>query len=473
MQSLLSWTPLVFFALFFGAVGASLGSLINVIAYRVPLGQSVITPPSRCPACGTRLTWRENVPIFGWLLLGGKCRFCKSKISPEYPLVEALVGVLFAGLFVAWFGIDGARELGFRAGAWSPEWAGNGLAATWPIFATVLLLVASLVAMTLVDAKTFTIPLVLAWVPTVVAVVVLPAHAGWFEAVHGRVYASAARPGLWLAEDGVRWEAARGWLWSLPTPGMRDWGWIGGSIGGIVGIAVSLGLMKLGLIRRSFADYDAWEAGAIAEAEATRAKAVEAGETDEGAGPARADVPADLWVQYPHARREMVKEAAFLFAPVALAIVGAWLAGRWAYGAAEPVVDPEGFLVPGVVAPLWLCVLSGVLWGYLVGGGVVWGVRILGPRGFGTEAMGLGDVHRLAAVGACVGWIDATLGFFAAAFVGLAWAIAGAVSGGKLPRAMPYGPFLAAGTLLVIVCKPWVELGLTVVLGSASPIDLP
>ncbi len=477
MQTLLSWIPLAFFTLFFGAVGASLGSLINVIAYRVPLGQSVITPPSRCPACGTRLTWRENVPIFGWLMLRGRCRFCRSRISPEYPLVEALVGVLFAGLFVLWFGLDGSRELGFTAGAWSPEWAGNGLAATWPIFVTILLLVASLVAMTLVDAKTFTIPLVLAWVPTVFALVVLPAHAGWFEAVHGPVYASAARPGLWLAEDGTRWLSATGWLWSLPTPGVRDWGWIGGSLGGTVGIGVSLALLKLGLIRRSFADYDQWEAGVLANAEAervaARARAAEAGQATDDAGPVRADLPADLWVQYPHARREMIKESAFLFAPVALAVVGAWLASRWAFGAMDPVVDPEGFVVPGVVAPLWLLVLSGVLWGYLVGGGVVWAVRILGSLGFGKEAMGLGDVHLLGAVGACVGWIDATLGFFAAAFVGLAWAVLGAVSGGKLPRAMPYGPFLAVGTLLVIVCKPWVELGLTVVLGSASPIDLP
>jgi leader peptidase (prepilin peptidase)/N-methyltransferase len=126
-----------------------------------------------------------------------------------------------------------------------------------------------------------------------------------------------------------------------------------------------------------------------------------------------------------------------------------------------------------VAVPLWLDALSGALLGYLVGAGVVWAVRILGSLGFGKEAMGLGDVHLMGAVGACLGWIDATLAFFGAAFVGLAWTLLAAASSGKLSRAMPYGPFLAVSTALIWLCKPAVEAGLGLLLGHDGPVSLP
>jgi len=125
------------------------------------------------------------------------------------------------------------------------------------------------------------------------------------------------------------------------------------------------------------------------------------------------------------------------------------------------------------VAPLWLAVLGGVFLGYLIGGGVVWAVRIFGSLAFGKEAMGMGDVHLMAAVGACLGWIDSVIGFFGAAFVGLAYTIAAMIVGGKLKRAMPFGPFLAISTLLVLLGRPWIENVLTGLIGSATPINLP
>ena len=66
--------------LFVLAFGACIGWLVNVLVYRMPLGLGVVTPPSRCPSCETQLTWRENIPVFGWLRLLGKCRFCRSPI---------------------------------------------------------------------------------------------------------------------------------------------------------------------------------------------------------------------------------------------------------------------------------------------------------------------------------------------------------------------------------------------------------
>lgn len=79
--------------------GASIGSFLNVVIYRLPAGLSLIYPPSRCPHCLTRLKKRENVPVFGWMRLRGKCGHCKSPISPRYPIVEAVTGLLFILVF--------------------------------------------------------------------------------------------------------------------------------------------------------------------------------------------------------------------------------------------------------------------------------------------------------------------------------------------------------------------------------------
>ncbi|MFM7087147.1 MAG: prepilin peptidase [Cyanobium sp.] len=78
-------------------VGACVGSFLNVVAWRLPREESLITPPSHCPRCGTRLHWFDNIPVFGWLLIRGRCRHCHKPVSLRYPLVE----LLCAGLWVA------------------------------------------------------------------------------------------------------------------------------------------------------------------------------------------------------------------------------------------------------------------------------------------------------------------------------------------------------------------------------------
>lgn len=82
------------FAFIFGAI---VGSFLNVVIHRVPLGLSVVRPASRCPTCKQEIRWYDNIPIISWsLLLRGKCRGCKSPISARYTLVEALMGVFAA-----------------------------------------------------------------------------------------------------------------------------------------------------------------------------------------------------------------------------------------------------------------------------------------------------------------------------------------------------------------------------------------
>jgi leader peptidase (prepilin peptidase)/N-methyltransferase len=79
--------------------GGAIGSFLNVVIYRLPAGISILWPPSRCPHCFHRLSFYENVPVFGWLWLGGRCRKCKARIALRYPLVEAGTGLLFLLVF--------------------------------------------------------------------------------------------------------------------------------------------------------------------------------------------------------------------------------------------------------------------------------------------------------------------------------------------------------------------------------------
>ena len=80
--------------------GTSVGSFLNVVIHRIPLGESIVFPASHCPKCGNNLKWYHNIPLFSWLFLGGKCAFCKEKISPRYPIIELLNGLLWVVIFL-------------------------------------------------------------------------------------------------------------------------------------------------------------------------------------------------------------------------------------------------------------------------------------------------------------------------------------------------------------------------------------
>jgi leader peptidase (prepilin peptidase)/N-methyltransferase len=86
-----------FFALLFGL---AIGSFLNVCIYRIPLKKSIINPPSSCPQCGERIRFYDNIPLLSYVVLLGKCRYCRSSIPIRYPLVEAITGLLSAALFM-------------------------------------------------------------------------------------------------------------------------------------------------------------------------------------------------------------------------------------------------------------------------------------------------------------------------------------------------------------------------------------
>jgi len=80
--------------------GTLIGSFLNVVIYRIPKGESIVFPASKCQSCQTPLKWYHNIPIFSWLFLRGKCGFCKESISAQYPIVEFLTGILFVLLYL-------------------------------------------------------------------------------------------------------------------------------------------------------------------------------------------------------------------------------------------------------------------------------------------------------------------------------------------------------------------------------------
>ena len=94
--------PHVDSALIFGCfvLGMLVGSFLDVVIWRVPRGESVVSPPSACPECGHEIRWFDNIPVVSWLVLRGRCRDCGTSISVRYPVVEFSTGLLFA--YMAW-----------------------------------------------------------------------------------------------------------------------------------------------------------------------------------------------------------------------------------------------------------------------------------------------------------------------------------------------------------------------------------
>lgn len=92
-------------------LGASIASFLNVVAWRVPRGESIVRPPSHCPKCSAPIRWWQNIPILSWLALRGRCANCRAPISPRYIIVETIGGLLF--LAVAWVFLPSVSEVLF------------------------------------------------------------------------------------------------------------------------------------------------------------------------------------------------------------------------------------------------------------------------------------------------------------------------------------------------------------------------
>jgi leader peptidase (prepilin peptidase)/N-methyltransferase len=87
---------------YWGAMGAAVGSFLNVCIYRIPRGESIVFPRSRCPHCAHPIPWYYNIPVLSWLWLRGRCAFCRGPISVRYFVVELWTALTYVGLFERW-----------------------------------------------------------------------------------------------------------------------------------------------------------------------------------------------------------------------------------------------------------------------------------------------------------------------------------------------------------------------------------
>lgn len=335
-----------FILLWLFTLGSVIGSLLNVCIYRLPREdrfwpalKSLLYPPSHCPRCQRRIPWYDNVPIAGWLLLRGRCRNCRGRISIRYPLIELLTGLLFVVVYWGevpdwWAGPKASclfHEYG-PAGVVGSAWMSPLAMQQWRC-ALHLVLVVALITATFIDFDLKVIP----------DTVTLPAM-------------GVGLLGNWLL----------GQVYIVPlwyqTPAMQ---------GGFPGELRRLGLMG-----------------------------------QDGALPG--------WID---------RWTAFVGVP-------AWMA-------AHPHL--HGLLVS--------------LGGILVGGAIVWGVRIAGEWGLKREAMGFGDVVLLAMIGSFIGWQGTIAVFCIAPMCAIAAVLGAALF--RFDREIPFGPYLSLATLIVILGWRW------------------
>ncbi|MEM7680546.1 MAG: prepilin peptidase [Planctomycetota bacterium] len=367
------------------AFGACVGSFLNVVILRTPEGRSVWHPPSHDPATGKKLAWWENIPLLSYALLRGKSRHTGEHISWQYPLVEAVTALMFVGLYAFWF-FTPYRPVLDTLGFWGG----------WSVYASAVVLLSALLAATVIDIRSMIIPIQIPWTAAVVCGVLLTVGAALDMPSRHLLYPTSSEPLL---------------PWG-------DWTMFGAGAGGVAGMIAAALLLRLGVLPQSFSDeqvmFDAM--------------------------PEEKKNDPEAFLEYPHPRREMVKECLFA-GVVLLGSLGGYLiavhgAGGW----------------PAI--PAWASTAGACAAGLVVAAGLVWAARILGTLALGKEAMGLGDVHLMAGIGVVVGPLDAVLVFFLAPFLGLAGTVltagVAAMTSGRV-RAVPYGPYLAAAATLVVV----------------------
>jgi leader peptidase (prepilin peptidase)/N-methyltransferase len=207
-------------ALFAFLVGLVFGSFVTVVAHRVPRGESIIAPGSRCPGCGTAIAAYDNVPVISWLGLRGRARCCAAPISPRYPLTELLLGILYAATVLVLWGDAGEVALGI-------------------VFVTVL------VAVTLTDLERRVIPNKILIVGALLGVVIvaitdpgsLPERAAAAVAAGGLLFAAALAYPRGMGLGDVKLAALMGLFLGREVAAALLIALLGGSIVGLAIIA--------------------------------------------------------------------------------------------------------------------------------------------------------------------------------------------------------------------------------------------
>jgi len=440
--------PHILFIVFAFALGACIGSFLNVVVWRLPRGESLVTPPSRCPICEHRLAWYDNIPVFGWLALRGRCRYCHTAISAQYPTVEFITGALFVLYYILYFLVPnlGPCWVTTRVDSFGPiavHFYMTSIIDNWPQYLLAIFTISALLAASLIDAKQFWIP---QSIPILMAIVGLIYHGisdkpripGALNVQSGPVAALTIGAGLGLLISILLTligkfprSFAEGWpaleIDSEPAPAEPT----EGRLAKLVRARIDAFRPKLAPAQQKTLDQFKATAATREKQEAQRQKEEQAKQPQvEEKEFTRADIT-----------REIRKEMLFLMPPILLAIAA------YAIVASGKLPAFSRFIEHG--NHHWLTGLLGSLLGALAGGFVVWLTRILGSLAFGREAMGMGDVDLMFGVGAIIGAGASTVAFFIAPFFGLALAVYMFIVGKR--RELPYGPYLSLGTAFVMI----------------------
>jgi prepilin signal peptidase PulO-like enzyme (type II secretory pathway) len=369
--------------------GTFIGSFLNVCVHRLPRNESIVTPPSRCYACGTHLTWYDNLPVLGWLLVWGRCRWCGTAFSPRYLFAELGVGALTAA--TTWWVLLGAsaRPDDF-AGQVVPlmtslgvlqahtPWAIFGWGAVAAQLAALLVLVWTLYVSSLIDLDHLLIPDEITKSLQVVA------------------------PFLAVA-------AATGWAIEEPLP----YGWLVHGIFDVKSYDPQQLLLWMGAI----------SGGVVVLL--------------------LASVPLARWIY-----SSFTSEA-----PWSEEDHRGFRIGVWWFCACTAIhmlaLTALLLLQPGTWWMLAAVPLAQAILGSLAGWCSLYVVGFLGTIAFRRNAMGFGDVKFLAPIGAFLGPLGVVYAFFAAAIVGTCVGVPQRLL--KSMREVPFGPYLAVGALIVLV----------------------
>lgn len=450
--------PLV--EIFVWLLGLCVGSFLNVVVYRLPLGLSISSPRwSFCPCCKTTLRWHENLPLFGWILLRGRCRTCHMPIGVQYPLVEALTALVFVLVYRLLF-VEQAR-----ANCEILE-----MPADWAMLLAWLFLAAVLIACSAMDIVSYMVDTGitnLAVVAGIVLYAVSPATVEkWVSArdpllaatsatflvsvfmlwvtiwrVHGEEYvapsespaqgpaepapveANERQPALWKGITVIVTLAAlAAWLIVEPSAAARVEPFLPdgafdpiGTFGESIqrsGLSVAATLIALFLVM-------------VLSASQERA--------------ADDELHIAIEEEAPHARRTSLGEIAWLLPGIAAGALAYFWVSHTALGSS---LWAKCLVFSPVAGAAY------AMHGAMVAAAAGWFVRIFFTLAFGKEAFGIGDIYILAAAGACAGWDIALLGFLFSIGVALLGFVIGLAM--KRTSLIAFGPPLALGFLIAL-----------------------
>jgi len=443
---------------FVAVLGACVGSFLNVVIYRLPRGLSIRRPArSFCPQCARPIAWYDNIPLVSYLLLAGRCRHCRGPISIRYPIIEALTAMVFVVTFDGFF-IGRVRQ-------------GLGdVGHDWPVLLAHLGLLAGLLALSVIDLEHYWVDVRITWCITALG---LAAYAIWFPGRQGgwpqpgdatAAAAVGAAIGLVLvgwfervrasrqaaaeaSEERAPSDSAAGPDPDDPTSASSGQSPRHGTpVVALASLAALVVLVAMVLIGRSVpvgAPAFAARAGLVVVAcfVALLAGSVVPRASDR-------QIVEAIDQERPIARRQVARELLGLTGPVVLGATAA-AAVTWSPTLGRAWSAALGWSPLGGVQPIGGC--AAAVTGLILAGAIGWVVRIVFTLWLGREAFGFGDVHLMASAGAVAGWGVVLLGFFAGCVLAL-FGLAGLLLV-KRSRAIPFGPWLSLGVLIMIFAR--------------------